>query len=134
MADEEVKPKSVDRFLKLKHIGYSWSQNALGSPTFKDFVKYAQFQLCVLNKVLMKDPIWDEYTEEEILAEYFAHGFQNNSDYRKEFEISLATGEVLDFSSWADLEMKRNQEAEDAKTAAQEDSVQFSPDDVMGER
>lgn len=134
MSEEKAPtPSKPDRFLKLKHIGYCWSQSVVGDTKFQDFVKYCQFQLCVLNRVLMKDPVWDEYTQEEILAEYFAHAFQRDPNFVKEFEISLAKGEILDFGAWADLQMKLEAEAEEAKILGQEDRVAFQPEDVMGE-
>lgn len=130
---EEAKEPTIDKFLKLKHIGYTWSQNSIGNTTFKTFVKYARFQLCLITKTLMKDPVWDEYTEEEILVEFFAHSFHNDPNFLKDFEISISKGEVLDFNSWADLEMKRNAESVEAKVLGQADKVEFQPEDVMGE-
>jgi hypothetical protein len=130
--ESENKPK-IDRFLPLKHVAYCWSQGALGDTSLRDYVKYCKFQLCVLNHRLMKDPVWDEYSEEEIIAEYLAHAFQKDPLFVKEFEIGLAKGEVLDFNEWADLQMKRDKESEEQKIQDQEDRVSFQPDDVMGE-
>lgn len=126
------KIKQPDLFLNLKHIGYCWSQNSLES-TYKDYVRYAQFQLCVLNKKLMKDPIWDDYTEEEILAEYYAHCCRLDEDFKKEIELRLAASEIIDFSDWADLQMKKTREEADAKIIGQADRVEFQPEDVMGD-
>jgi hypothetical protein len=81
----------------------------------------------------MKDPVWNEYTEEEILAEFFAHAFQNDAQFQKDFELSISKGEILDFSAWADLEMKRSRDEEQAKVLGQEEKVKFEPEDVMGE-
>lgn len=131
--EKKAKPAKPDRFIKIKHVAYCWSQNGLGDTKFVDFVRYCQFQLCVINHRLMKDPIWGEYTQEEILAEYFAHCFQKDPQFVKEFEIGLAKGEILDFASWADLQMKQDEEAEKVKIMNQEDRVSFQPDDVMGE-
>jgi hypothetical protein len=131
--EEPKKKPEHDRFLKIKHIAYCWSKGPLGETQFKDFVKYCKFQLCFINKILVKDPIWDEYTEEEILVEYYAHVFMKDKDAVKEFEIGVSEGEVLDFGAWADLEMKKEAEAQATKIAAQEDRVAFTPDDVMGE-
>lgn len=126
--------KKVDRHLGMKYMGYKLSQLPK-TYYLKDLVRYAKFQLAHRNKILLKDPIWDEYTIEELLVEFYAHQFQESKEFRQAFEQSL--GETDDyveaFSKWADQQM-----AEDAKIREQtlgetEDKVSFSPSDVMGE-
>lgn len=133
MAEEVKKTIEKDPFLGPKHIGYCWSQTPLEGMTYKDFVKYAQFQLCYATKRLMRDPIWDTYTNEEILAEFFAHQFEQKPDTVREFETRLNKGAYIDFNTWADLEIKRTQEEQDKKLKELEDRVSFVPDQVMGE-
>lgn len=134
MSAEVKKPQPPDVMFKLKHIAYCRSQTPLSDMTLKDFVAYAKFQLCFKTKTLFKDPIWDNYTQEEILVEWFSHEFESNPQLVKEFEIGMSKGEVLDFNSWADLQMKKEQEERAKKIRDQEDKVSFSPDDVMGEQ
>lgn len=130
--EETQKPKQPDIMLRLKHIAYCRSQTPISGMGLKDFVNYAKFQLCLITKRLEKDPVWDTYTQEEILIEFFAHKFNVDKNFVTEFELSMATGEVLDFSDWADLQMKREQEAKEAKLKDLEDNISFNPGDVIG--
>lgn len=136
MAETESteKKRKKDVFFNLKFIAYCWSQMPPGSLDLKNFAKHCQFQLCHINKVLMKDPVWDKYTNEEIIAEYFAHRMQTEDNFLKEFEIYMAAdgGEIMDFDSWADVQMKKDDDERAAKLRELEDKVDFSPDDVMG--
>jgi len=131
---KQTKKKKLDPYKNLKRLGYNTSQ--LPERYNKDqLVTYAKFSLAKFSKRLLKDPIWDEYTEEELLIEFFAHQFEDNDKLRIEFEqeMNLNQGVVDDFAAWADKKM-----AEDAKEREQimgeaEDSISFSPDDVMGD-
>lgn len=124
--------KIKDPQLKLKHIAYFISTLPTDTPTFDQYVKHCKFSLCILNKMLMKDPIWDLYTNEEILIEYYSHLFAKDKDAVSAFEMSIAGEEMLDFSDWADRQMKKNKEEMENTLGNMEDSVSFSPDDVIG--
>lgn len=132
--EQKNKPKPPDAMLRIKHIAYCRSQTPVSDMDFKDLVNYARHQLCVVTNRLFKDPIWDEYTSEEILVEWFSHQFEKDPNFVKEFELGLAKGEILDFSGWADLQMKKELEAKEQRLKDLEDKVTFSPDDVMGEQ
>jgi hypothetical protein len=41
----------------------------------------------------MKDPIWDQYTDEAILVEHYAHNFSGNPDAKVEFEQEFMQGD-----------------------------------------
>jgi hypothetical protein len=127
------KPKKVDRFRKLKWLGYKKS-NLLDKSTLADMVEYAKFQLAFKTNRLLKDPIWDEYTTEELLIEFYAHQFELNREFRMKFEaeINKMAADSDDFATWADKKIE-----EDAKIRAKtlgelEDKVRFDPDDVLG--
>lgn len=96
------------------------------------FVEYCKFQLAVKNKVLMKDPVWDSYTPEEILREFFAHRMATDSSYKTQFMLSLGShdGTVDDFEAWADKEISKNQVALEKKASELEESVSFDPSKV----
>lgn len=49
------------------------------------FRDYAKWQVCKVRNVLFNDPVWDTYTEEEILIEYFTIVFDQNEERSKEF-------------------------------------------------
>lgn len=123
-----------DPFKNLKHIGYCMSQwNVAG---LDDLVTYARFQLCLKTKTLMKDPIWDTYTKEEILAEFYAHQFTTNKEFLKQFELELniADGVVDDFADWADKQIAKEAEIRAKTLESMEEKVSFNPaDSVMGE-
>lgn len=132
---KEPKKKKKDSLFPVKYIGYCWSQLPPGDTDMRDFLNYCKFQLCMFSNRLMKDPIWNEYTNEELLAEFYAHTFSKKQDYLKEFEMFLAAegGELLEFDAWADMQIKKNQEEKTSKAKKLEDSIAFSPSDVMGE-
>lgn len=117
-------------YLNIKRIAHSW---CTGSPLGKkyeytDFVEHARFSLCVKNKILMKDPIWDSYTDEELLTEYYAHVYTAVKEARESF-VNLylqreGTGEVEDWINWADKQI------DTAKKETEEgmvDSIDFDP-------
>ena len=124
------KPKR-DPLRNLKYLGYKISQLP-EKYTLKQFVDFAKFQLAKKTRRLLKDPIWDDYTVEELLVEFYAHQFEENKEFRIAFEqeIGALAEDVDDFNAWADKQMAK----ERAKTlGATEDKVSFSPNDVMGE-
>src|SRR6185436_4910131 len=83
-----------DYFRKIKYMGYCMSHLPReDSISLDDMVKFAKFQLCLKNKVLMKDPIWDDYTREEIMAEFYAHQFSFSEKAKLEFEASIKLNE-----------------------------------------
>ena len=122
---------SKDPLLALKHIGYCWSQTPPsedGSVSYEDFVAHAKFSLCRLTHTLMKDPIWESYTIEEILVEFYAHIFSLNKDERIQFEATLQ-GSNPDIYDWLDKMVEKNQEETNQKIKEMglEDSLSFTP-------
>lgn len=126
-------PKKRDPYFRLKYLGYFLSQLPDTFST-KDLVRYAKFYLAAKTKTLMKDPIWDNYTSEELLIEFFAYRFQDES-FRVPFEQQLDTrsGVVDEFAAWADKEMKKEAKIRDKILGGLEDRVSFDPKDIMGE-
>jgi len=99
----------------------------LGS-TLTDFVNYAKFQLSLAKSVLMEDPIWDRYTDEGILVEYYANLYTTSKDELKKFEGEIVDEE--DFASWADGQIEENQKELVGTLDSAEDSIRFSPDSL----
>lgn len=125
----------TDPLKKIKYVGYSMSQLSDDNVTMIDFVRYAKFFLCSKTHRLMKDPIWDGYTAEEILAEFYAYQFNDNEKFLKEFELELIgdNGELDSFDKWvnsniaaSDLERKKTLES-------LEERVSFNPTEFLGE-
>lgn len=122
-----------DRFLNLKYMGFCMSQlppDEAGT-SFEDFVRYAKFQLSMDKHVLMEDPIWDKYTEEQILVEYYANVFSKSKDERERFEVQL-TGQDPDIHAWFDKMIEQNQKEMAEQLGSQEESINYKPD-TLGE-
>jgi hypothetical protein len=83
----------------------------------------------------MKDPIWDEYTKEELLIEYFSYKFSESEAFRSEFEAQMrgSKGVVDEFSAWADKQMKEDKEIVGDTLGSAEEKISFSPTDVLGD-
>lgn len=93
--------KSSDPFLILKNIGYLRSQipsKTENSVAF-DYVSYARHHLCNKRNVMYNDPIWDRYSNEDILVEFFAIQFDENEEFRNEF-LKQLNGGVTEEDDW----------------------------------
>lgn len=122
-----------NKHLPLQHIGYCWAQLPYDEDniTWEDFIQYAKFQLCKITNRLMKDPIWEEYREEEILIEYYAHVYMVNKEERARFEAVLQ-GADENIHDWLDSMIEKNQgEVEkQIKEMGLEDSLSFKPESI----
>lgn len=130
----EAKPKKKrDRYRNLKWFGYKM---AVAPVTGKELVKFAKFHLAKKTNKLLKDPIWDLYTSEEIMAEFYAHNFIDNpNQFKEKFESEIGDvfGEVEDFNAWADREMTKEAKIREQTLSGMEDRVAFDPKNIMGE-
>lgn len=120
------KSNSDSDFLKrIQYIGYCMSQMPPQGVDmeWEDFIIYAKFQLCRINKVLVKDPIWDTYKDAEILTEYYAHLYYNEPEKRDKF-ISELNGVSEDVYDWLDSQIEKNQK----EMQKDEESLSFNPD------
>ena len=96
---------------------------------FKDFINYCKYQLCHFTRTLYLDPVWDTYSDEAIISEYFALTFTRDTDKKEEFE-SLASGVEPDFLSWVDSEIEKNKEVLEKKLS--ENEISFSSENFLG--
>ena len=127
--------KSSDPLKKIKSIAYTKVVGPLdGNIDYDSFLRMAKSYLAIENKILFKDPIWDTYTEEELLVEYFSHIFMKFPDRRGEFEMEMNVGqsEYDSFLEFANKAIEENQKELQARDDELPDSVSFSPD-VIGE-
>lgn len=122
--------KNKDIFERLKFIGYCWSNlpPEEADIELEDFVRYCRFQLCKASNRLMKDPIWEEYIDEEIIAEYYAHLFSKSEAEREKFEAVLQ-GYDEDIHDWLDKMIENNQKEVQEKSEELE-GFEFSPDSL----
>tara|TARA_R110000868_G_C10973188_1_gene771483 strand:+ start:26136 stop:26468 length:333 start_codon:yes stop_codon:yes gene_type:complete len=97
--------------------------------TMGDFINYCKFQLCVVSHRLMKDAIWEQYDDTEIVAEYYAHVMIKDKDYAEKFlaELKGANPDVYD---WLDKMIEDNQTEMETLAQDTEDNIEFTPDSI----
>ena len=117
-----------DNFNRIKHIGYCWAKLPPNEDNveFEDFVKYAQFQLCMATHRLMKDDIWGDYTPEEILIEYYALLFYNNAEQAEQFLRNINGVVESDYDWILEQDAKETKESQ----LGEEDSLSFNPQEL----
>jgi hypothetical protein len=99
--------------------------------TTLDLIQTGKFYLCKTLGYLWEDPIWDKYTDEEILVEYFAHLFSKDETFRKDFEVQIDAGTQVygnDIFDWLDKMVEENQAEMKQKLEEMPDKISFSPD------
>lgn len=130
----EKKQQSKDPLLKVKYVAYCRAfVSATGeSMTYEELLNYAKTYLCLKTSRLWKDPIWESYTDEELLVEYYTHLFTNDKDAKKLFEDSIDAYDK-DTYDWLDKMVEKNQKEMDEQAENMEDKVSFNPSDVLGE-
>lgn len=98
-----------DNLDTLKYIGFCLaSLPPEGVRTTKEnFIEFVKFQLSLEKKVLLKDKIWDSYSDEELIVEYFAILYAKNEEAKKDFESKVLSNseDILDFF---DKEIEKN--------------------------
>lgn len=71
---------------KLKAIAYYRVCGVPKGSTLSQYIDTAKFLLCEKTNTLWKDPIWDSYTDEELLIEYFSYLHHYDEDFKTSFE------------------------------------------------
>lgn len=76
----------------------------------------------------MESEVWEKYSDENIIIEYFSIKFLRDPDFKKEFEtLKLGSTDTDSFLEWANsMEQKNKKEIEEKKQNMQ-DSVNFIP-------
>lgn len=128
----EAKKKERDPLLSLKYKGYCRAHTPPGDRTsYEDLLSFAKFFLCKHSHRLWKDPVWDQYTDEEILVEYFAHLFANNKEMKADFEVAINAGTEMygeDIYGWLDRMVAENQAEMSKKAEELPEKISFSPE------
>lgn len=120
-----------DSFRTLKYIGYCLSQLPPDPKTrsYEDYVNHAKYRLSVERGLLLKDPIWEKYTDEEVLIEHFALIFDKDKEERARFlsGIEFLAESIDDFDAWANKMIEKN--AEDLSKVADglDEKITFNP-------
>jgi len=99
------KTAAEDPFKGLKHIAYCRT-GIVPDMSMPVLVDYAKWQICKIRKVLWHDPIWNEYTEEEILIEFFCINFDLSPEARTDFERSVLKPQSKDLAWFTEMEKK----------------------------
>jgi len=83
----------------------------------KEFINFAKFQVSLEKKILFWDPVWDFYTDEQILIEYYAVLMDKSEEFKNECEKRFS-GEFFEGTAyeeavdWMEKEILKNQEKE----------------------
>jgi hypothetical protein len=114
-----MKPKqsqTKDPFFGLKYIAYCRTGLPVNEVDLDmvAMLQFAKWQICKVRNVLFNDPVWDEYTDEEILTEFFAIKFDEDSALRKEFEAKLVTAKASDID-WLERMAQKDQAVKNGK-------------------
>lgn len=129
-----MKPNEKDPFLNLKYIAYCIAYMPDEHASFLDFVRFCKFQLCLKNNILMENPIWEKYTNEEIIVEYYATKYALDKDAKEAFQRQL-NGEKIeedDMFDWMDSEIEKNKKELTEKFGNKKtENISFKP--VIGE-
>jgi hypothetical protein len=122
-----------DSFFNLKYIGYVMSNLPPEEveTDYYDFVRYCKFQLCKATQKLMKDPTWDKYEDEDIIAEYYAYIYSKDGEPKDKFEAALLSdGYNEDIYAWLDKMVENNQKEMKERAEKLENEVEFTPDSL----
>lgn len=131
MSDNEKK----DILFNLKWIGYCYAcmpPKDLDPDVrvdYSDFVNFCKFSLCEKRGIMLKDPIWEKYQDEDIIAEFFGNLYYNDKDAKEAFEAAIR-GEDPDLTDWFNEQIRKNKE--DLEKRFEEDVISLSPDDIKG--
>lgn len=94
--------------------------------TLQHLVQHAKFALCESRKVLMEADVWDRYTDEHILLEYYAMLYNVNKQMREEFEDFVTSTVTEDQVDWMDEMMAKNKEELKKYVEADQEAEAFS--------
>lgn len=103
-----------DPFIALKNIAYH--RTTLGPldkiESDQEILDFAKWQICKARNVLFLDPIWDDYTAEDIMVEFFTIQFDESEDLREAFKLKIQ-GKTKPQYEWFDqMEAKYQKDKE----------------------
>ncbi len=131
--------KISDQLKNLKNIAYRMVQTGdkLDNGTFEDFVNFCKNKICIAKNKYLFDPMWDNYSEEEIIIEYYTLQFSKDAELVTAFENVLQfgdgnTSDNPDFD-WMEAEVKKNEEALKRYNEDKPDEFSMSPADFAKE-
>ena len=127
---EEIKNNPFLPFIKR---GYYMSTFPLEYDK-EHLVRYAKYVLCKERNMLFYDPIWNSYTDDYLLDEFYAVMIEKNKEYRESLELALGIKSTNDLEKEdyiADvLEMAAEHEREEKK---KEESIMETEESLRGD-
>lgn len=101
-------PNPKDPFFGLKYIAFCRTGLIVDGETLDEeaMLAFAKWQICKVRNILWNDPVWDNYTNPEILIEYFAIKFDEDADLRTAFEASTVSAKEADVDWFERMEKK----------------------------
>src|SRR5690348_9879206 len=95
--------ESYDPFIGLKYIAYH--RSVLGGledvKTDDELLQNAKWQICKARNILFKDPIFDTYSAEELMIEFFTIQFDENEEAKEAFKLKMQ-GKTKPAYEWFD--------------------------------
>lgn len=76
---------------------------------------YAKNQICRARNVLFRDPIWDSYTEEDIIVEFFSINFEQNKEELDQFIATFKKASQEDLDWFEKMEEEHSKMFEENK-------------------
>ncbi len=108
--------KNTDPFLGLKNIAYLRSGLDSKSSEKQVILDFAKHKLCAARNKLFLDPIWDRYSPEDLLIEFFTLCFDENEEFKEEFKKALNGGKSDDIK-WFEKKRKEWEKSQLEKKA-----------------
>lgn len=99
MKEKSPKKLSDEPWLGLKLIAAYRVKLPEEGVTDAILLDFAKWQICKSRNIMFRDPIWDDYTEEEILIEFFGIMYDENEELLTEFinKIQEVDASTLNF-------------------------------------
>lgn len=134
---KETKEKpNKDPFLRLKHIAYHMACPSPGEDTgLEEFVQFAKFQISLDKGILFWDKVWEDYTDEQILTEYYAILMSKDKKFKQECELlfheDMFSGDRFEEDiAWMDEMIQQNQEEMGNKKEEESDEFDETPESL----
>jgi len=109
------KKKEKDIWFRMKYMGYCLSNMPVLDETWevKDYYRMVRFQLAKRWGVSMKNPVFNEYRDEELVVEYFAHRCDEEPEFKESIEHVLngTLPEYEDAVGWIEEQEEKNKAA-----------------------
>ena len=121
-----------DPFFGLKYI--AWCRTTVKGEvlTEEHLIDYAKWQLCKSRNLLFNDPIFKEYTKEEILVEFFSIKFDEDEKLKEAFKLEMQGVNKSDLDWFEKMEKLYQEKAEEeTKSSLGEDALPEEITDIF---